>query len=265
MIFFFSISGGMILMFLLVIIAIITQSTFVLDTLMLLSIFIGFGITIYGIIIGIKGLFTKLPFFKKILNLVYIAGISYCMIMQTGEYDIFIMSGFEKQGVLVFFEQALGGGLKYLFVAFIALCVVWTILCEFDEPEEFEGIFMIWSSATFAMIIFLVVNWFTEKKVIESLLKEFDVQKRIIVLCVLIVSYLCTLISRKRNLVKKNIRKIKRKRLAKKHFKKIEKQENKQIMYCAKCGKKLEENEKFCTACGRPVARKKQIENNSKK
>lgn len=37
------------------------------------------------------------------------------------------------------------------------------------------------------------------------------------------------------------------------------------IMYCAKCGKKLEENEKFCTACGRPVARKKQIENNSKK
>lgn len=63
MIFFFSISGGMILMFLLVIIAIITQSTFVLDTLMLLSIFIGFGITIYGIIIGIKGLFTKLPFF----------------------------------------------------------------------------------------------------------------------------------------------------------------------------------------------------------
>ena len=44
MIFFFSISGGMILMFLLVIIAIITQSTFVLDTLMLLSIFIGFGI-----------------------------------------------------------------------------------------------------------------------------------------------------------------------------------------------------------------------------
>lgn len=123
MIFFFSISGGMILMFLLVIIAIITQSTFVLDTLMLLSIFIGFGITIYGIIIGIKGLFTKLPFFKKILNLVYIAGISYCMIMQTGEYDIFIMSGFEKQGVLGFFEQALGGGLKYLFVAFIALCV----------------------------------------------------------------------------------------------------------------------------------------------
>ena len=239
MIFFFSISGGMILMFLLVIIAIITQSTFVLDTLMLLSIFIGFGITIYGIIIGIKGLFTKLPFFKKILNLVYIAGISYCMIMQTGEYDIFIMSGFEKQGVLGFFEQALGGGLKYLFVAFIALCVVWTILCEFDEPEEFEGIFMIWSSATFAMIIFLVVNWFTEKKVIESLLKEFDVQKRIIVLCVLIVSYLCTLISRKRNLVKKNIRKIKRKRLAKKHFKKIEKQENKQIMYCAKCGKRF--------------------------
>lgn len=39
----------------------------------------------------------------------------------------------------------------------------------------------------------------------------------------------------------------------------------KRIMYCAKCGKKLEENEKFCTACGRPVARKKQIENNSKK
>lgn len=158
MIFFFSISGGMIVMFLLVIIGIITQSTFVLDTLVLLSMFICLAMIAYGIFIGIKGLFTKLNFFKKVLNLVYIAGISYCMIMQTGEYDIYIMKGFQKQGVLGFFDQALAGGFKYLFVVLIALCTIWTILCEFDDPDEFEGIFAILS-------LFLYINIKENKKI----------------------------------------------------------------------------------------------------
>ena len=33
-------------------------------------------------------------------------------------------------------------------------------------------------------------------------------------------------------------------------------------MYCAKCGKKLEENQKFCSGCGQPVKEVKQAENN---
>ena len=33
-------------------------------------------------------------------------------------------------------------------------------------------------------------------------------------------------------------------------------------MYCVNCGKKLEENQKFCSACGQPVVGIKQTENN---
>lgn len=35
-------------------------------------------------------------------------------------------------------------------------------------------------------------------------------------------------------------------------------------MYCVNCGKKLEENQKFCSACGQPVVGIKQTENNPK-
>ena len=35
-------------------------------------------------------------------------------------------------------------------------------------------------------------------------------------------------------------------------------------MYCVNCGKKLQENQKFCSACGQPVVGIKQMENNPK-
>ena len=34
-------------------------------------------------------------------------------------------------------------------------------------------------------------------------------------------------------------------------------------MYCAKCGKKLEENQKFCSGCGQPVKEVKQADINA--
>ena len=246
MIFFFEITGGMILIFLIVAFGVATSEG-MLDILRVIGGLIGMAAILFEALGIIACLSSGRTIFSKVWKSVLLAGICYCTEQQMELYVRFIMDRF-NQGSFSFLDGAIGGSIQYFAIIISAFVATMAIGGGYREGPI---------SCILGTIFFVFVNSWANKEGIQCLVRALDGEKKIILIGLLGGSLICTVGNKIIKVYRKS------KKYKKQNF--VKEKKINRIMYCAKCGKKLEENEKFCTACGRPVARKKQIENNSKK
>lgn len=182
MIFFFSISGGMILLFLLAVFGIATSEG-TLEILTVIGGLIGI-ITILFEIIGIVAcLGSGRTVFSKVWKSILLVGICYCTEQQMELFVRFIVDRF-NQGSFAFLDGAIGGSIGYLAIIISAFIATMAIGGGFREGPL---------SCILGTIFFLLVNLWINKEGIECLVTALDGEKRIILIGLLAGSLICTL------------------------------------------------------------------------